>query len=75
MRGLSVRNQGLNEFGKEALRLVKELADDESNLKQARKNAHDFECDKNIAKAVDEAEYLEDCMRRKMQLIEMIIHC
>ena len=75
MRRFITVTREMYEFQKEALRLVKEVAEDELDLERVRKNAREFKCDENKADACDEAEYLEGRIDRKLRLIDTVIRC
>lgn len=63
----------MDEFQKEALRLVKEVAEDELDLERVIKNALDFKCEENKENALDEAQYLEERIVRKLRIIDTVI--
>ena len=75
MRRFKTVAREMDEFQKEALRLFKELADDEKELKRAQELAREYESESNIAKAEDEVDCAERRIDRKLRLIDTVFRC
>ena len=67
-------NGVMSEFQQEALRLVKELAEDEVKLQRASELAIAYEHKSNKLEAEGSAEYLRESIHRKITIMETIIN-